>query len=247
MILNRIGKSLLRQDWGAVVIEFAIVVFGIYGGLQVNDWAQERDNRVQEQAALERLFIETKNGLEQIDIAVDRTLRINQMRRAAVQFADSDAPVPDNVLPLKIGINTLAQFPRLGLVSVAYDELKLTGQLQLIRSAELRDMISRFHTDVIDFEALREQFGQAGSANRFFDAYQRHVIWDYNPESTTTDILLSTYNWESLRADEHFLFEIIGLLRNQLVAEEVLVQLQGQAQALCDALGEAVGRACKSA
>jgi len=50
MILSRIAKSLLRQDWGAIVIEFAIVVFGIYGRLQVNDWAQERDNRVQEQA-----------------------------------------------------------------------------------------------------------------------------------------------------------------------------------------------------
>ena len=44
-----------------------------------------------------------------------------------------------------------------------------------------------------------------------------------NPEATTSDILLSTYNWKSLRSDESFIFAVIGTLRNQLVAEQGLI------------------------
>jgi hypothetical protein len=56
--------------------------------------------------------------------------------------------------------------------------------------------------------------------------------------------LLSTYNWETLRADEGFIFVVIGLLRNQLVAESGLAELRDQALSLCEALGEAIGRSC---
>jgi hypothetical protein len=56
--------------------------------------------------------------------------------------------------------------------------------------------------------------------------------------------LLSTYDWETLRADEEFIFRIIGLLRNQLVAEESLVELRKKAKALCETLGDAIGRTC---
>ncbi|NIO40055.1 MAG: hypothetical protein GTO41_07600, partial [Burkholderiales bacterium] len=82
--------------------------------------------------------------------------------------------------------------------------------------------------------------------NRFSDVYRRHVTWDYNPEATTSDILLSTYNWESLRSDEAFIFEIIGLLRNQLLAEQGLIELRDQAKSLCETLGDIVSRPCGS-
>ena len=164
------------------------------------------------------------------------------MRRNAVQFADGNAPVPENELPLKIGINTLSRFPVVVPVSVAYDELRSSGQMQLIRSAALRDQIAQFYNAVSRHNQLQQLF--AGDSDRFFDAYQRHVIWDYNPEATTSDILLSTYDWETLRADEEFIFRIIGLLRNQLVAEESLVELRKKAKALCETLGDAIGRTC---
>ena len=244
MILHRLSKSIRRQDWFAVLIEFVVVVAGIFAGLQANDWAQERQDRRQERASLERLFLEVEDAYLLLNDFVQRTLRLNQMRRNAVQFADSDAPVPEDELPLKIGINTLAMFPPVILVAVAYEELKSSGQMQLISSASLRGQIAEFHADL----AFQNQLirGFADGANRFQEAYKEHVIWDYNPESTTSDILLSTYNWKSLRSDESFIFEIIGLLRNQLVAEQGLIELRDQAMSLCETLGEIVGRSCTS-
>lgn len=244
MILRRLSKSFREQDWFAVVIEFLIVVLGIFAGLQANDWAQERQDRKQERAALERLYLEAESALQLLNGYVQRSQRLNQMRRNAVQFADSNAPVPEGELPLKIGINTLGMFPAVIPVSVAYDELKSSGQMQLIRSSALREQVATFHTTLDFYNQLQHRF--ADSAIRFSEAYQRHVIWDYNPEATTSDILLSTYNWDSLRSDEAFIFEIIGQLRNQLVAEEGLIELRDQAKSLCEALGDIVGQACNA-
>jgi hypothetical protein len=242
MIFNRLARGIRRQDWATVLIEFVIVVAGIFLALQANDWARERDDRKQERAAIERLFLESKNAHLLLDNYLQATARMNRMRRSAIQFADSDAPVPENELPLKIGINTLPQFPGIGIVSVAYEELKSSGQMQLIRSADLRDQVSAFHADVARYNQLQNSFGS--DSRDYFDVYRRHVIWSFNPEATTSDILLSTFDWASLRDDEEFIFRSIGLLRNQLVAEEGLVALRDQAQALCASLGEAIGRAC---
>ena len=226
------------------MIEFVVVVAGIFAGLQANDWAQERQDRKLERAALERLFLEADDTQQLLNGYVQRTVRLNQMRRNAVQFADSDTPVPGDELPLKIGINTLAMFPPVIPVAVAYDELKSSGRMQLIRSASLRGQVAGFHADLAYQNRLIQGF--ADGAGRFQEAYKKHVHWDYNPESTTSDIILSTYNWKSLRSDESFVLEIIGLLRNQLVAEQGLIELRDQATSLCETLGEIVGRSCTS-
>ena len=242
MILQRLSKSIRQQDWFAVFIEFVIVVAGIFAGLQANEWAQERQDREEERAALERLFLEAESAHQLLARNVKRAQQMNQLRRNAVQFADSDLPLPENELPFKIGINTLAIFPTAMPVSVAYDELKSSGQMQLIRSAEIRSQIAEFHTDLEFFN--QRQLGFGDGSYRFIDHYQRHVTWDYNPEATTSDILLSTYNWDTLRSDESFILRIIGLLRNQLVAEQGLIGLRDQAKSLCETLGDIVGRAC---
>ncbi len=244
MILARLSKSIRKQDWFAVAIEFVVVVVGIFAGLQANEWAQERQDRKQERAALERLFLEAESAHQLLNGYVQQTLRLNQMRRNAVQFADSNAPVPEDELPFKIGINTLAIFPAVMPISVAYDELKSSGKMQLIRSAALRGQIAEFHTNLAFHNQRQRSFGDG--VNRFSDVYRRHVTWDYNPEATTSDILLSTYNWESLRSDEAFIFEIIGLLRNQLLAEQGLIELRDQAKSLCETLGDIVSRPCGS-
>ena len=244
MIIRRFAAALRRQDWFTVLIEIAIVFIGIFLGLQADDWAEERQNRQREQAALERLFFEAQNAHELLLAVSARTLRLNRLRRNAVQFADSDADKPDEDLPLRIGINTLAQFPNLNIVSVAYDELRSSGQMQLIRDTALREQIANFYTDIDGFEDLQRGFGDSGDS--YFSFYRRHVTWDYNPESTTTDILLSNYDWESLRADEDFIFVAIGQLRNQLVSEEGILHLRDQAAALCTTLGSRLGQACGS-
>ncbi len=245
MILRRLASALRQQDWATVSIEFVIVVAGIFLGLQANDWALERENRKQEQAALERLLLEAEHTVAALSQRVAGTARMNQMRREAVQFVDSDAPVPADDLMLRVGINTLDQFPPFIPVRVTYQELTSAGQMQLIRSATLREKIASFHASVESHNRFSEIFGSDDPG--FWNGYKRHVTWDYNPESETSDILLSTYNWQTMRADEDFILESIGRLRNQLVFEEILLETRDLAVEMCTSIGRELDRSCDPA
>ena len=55
MILQRLTTALRKQEWFTVVIETLIVMFGVFLGLQVNNWNQARFERADTQNVLERL------------------------------------------------------------------------------------------------------------------------------------------------------------------------------------------------
>ena len=48
MILRSMASAIKRQEWFQVIIEILIVVVGIFLGLQVTDWADERAERAEE-------------------------------------------------------------------------------------------------------------------------------------------------------------------------------------------------------
>jgi hypothetical protein len=64
MILQRISKNVISQNWFTVVVEFVIVVVGVFMGLQVQDWNEARKARIEEVGLLSRLYVETRELLE---------------------------------------------------------------------------------------------------------------------------------------------------------------------------------------
>jgi hypothetical protein len=64
MILQRISKNVISQNWFTVVVEFVIVVVGVFMGLQVQDWNDARKARIEEHDLLSRLHVETRELLE---------------------------------------------------------------------------------------------------------------------------------------------------------------------------------------
>ena len=58
MILRKLADAMRRQDWFTVALEIAIVMIGIFLGLQVNAWNQSRIDRAEEAAFLDALYQE---------------------------------------------------------------------------------------------------------------------------------------------------------------------------------------------
>jgi len=61
MLLRRITKHVTEQNWFAVFIDFLIVVVGVFVGLQVQDYANERQRQKTETSYLKRLHAEVKH------------------------------------------------------------------------------------------------------------------------------------------------------------------------------------------
>jgi hypothetical protein len=60
MLLRRVTQHIRTQNWFAVLVDFVIVVVGVFVGLQVQDWNDLRKERLQEQKLLNRLYTETQ-------------------------------------------------------------------------------------------------------------------------------------------------------------------------------------------
>ena len=72
MILRRIAEAFRRQDWFTVCIEVLIVVFGVFIGLQVDDWNNHRNERQMERQYLERLLADAESS----DVAMTDSIRL---------------------------------------------------------------------------------------------------------------------------------------------------------------------------
>lgn len=78
MILRRLLDRVRQQDWAAVVIELGLVVAGVFLGLQVSNWNDERNARALEAAYLARIAQDVRR-----DVAdMDEIIRVSAVRMA---------------------------------------------------------------------------------------------------------------------------------------------------------------------
>lgn len=78
MILRGLVERVRKQDWAAVAIEFALVVVGVFLGMQVSNWNDERNGRVLEAAYLARIAQDVRS-----DVAdMDEIIRVSAVRMA---------------------------------------------------------------------------------------------------------------------------------------------------------------------
>jgi hypothetical protein len=138
MILQRIAASLKKRDWGTVVLEVLIVVVGIFIGLQVDDWNQRRQDRIDERMFLARLHDEV---LLANDLASSRRQRrLNLMADLAtateVLFDRAGRDKLTDEECIAIGNSRFFNIVISNLPSLT--ELVSAGRLQIIQDSELR-------------------------------------------------------------------------------------------------------------
>ena len=64
MLLRRMSEHVKSQNWVAVALDFAIVVSGVFIGLQLGNWNSARADRAAYADALERYRAEVAVNLE---------------------------------------------------------------------------------------------------------------------------------------------------------------------------------------
>ena len=145
MIIRKLTEAIRTQDWFTVSIEFVIVVAGIFVGLQVDDWNQERLGRSLEQEYLLRLTQDIQS-----DIAVFDDLEKIFEIKAAIVAEIRDLPPQDIVtrradkLALELDYSNWKALPRIQ--SATYQELEASGRMILLSNQTLRSELSDYYT-----------------------------------------------------------------------------------------------------
>lgn len=137
MILRRIAVALKQQDWTTVLIEFAMVIFGVLIALQLNNWNEARQDRIDERAILVRLHAEVVTA-EAISVAAlahrinDFEMRLEELltfiESGSESIADDACPPFGSIASMQVTLPNL----------LTVSELTSSGRLNVLANPELR-------------------------------------------------------------------------------------------------------------
>ena len=148
MLLRRVIEHVRAQNWTAVAIDFVIVVVGILLALQISEWSQARQDRVRERAYLARMAAELQQSFQDIEASIEIAQEREALGRLLIDSVDDEEPVRADpgryLLALLKGGYTYSPEIR----SHAFDELRSSGDLGLIKDKALLVAITEFYTEV---------------------------------------------------------------------------------------------------
>ena len=148
MILQRLATSIRKQDWFTVVIETLIVVFGVFIGLQVNNWNEVRQDRIEAESSRERLIADLHADLDAFAV---RRQWYEEVLEAALRVDDalrSDPPETVDETWRLVLDSWIAggEWPFAPSAQV-YKELQNAGDLDLIASGSMQRRLRDYYED----------------------------------------------------------------------------------------------------
>jgi len=147
MIVRRIAQHLKAQHWTGVVIELLIVILGVFIGLQVDNWNQQRQDHALEQQYLQRLHDDMKLSIETADNNISdmrMQYRLEGDMLDALEACRLEGAKKNRFLA---GAYALGKIDPPPLVRGTIDELRSTGRIGLIRDVHLRVQLAKLIED----------------------------------------------------------------------------------------------------
>lgn len=138
MILRRLAQSLKAQNWTAIWIEFILLVAGVFLGIQVSNWNQERETNKKAEVFTQRLR-------DDLRVEVWRFEALNLYYKDVVANIEKTLDALEGRATLSneallIAAYRATQYSEFLQYRATYDELTSTGNIGLIRDPALRRM-----------------------------------------------------------------------------------------------------------
>lgn len=151
MLLRRVIEHVRAQNWTAVALDFVIVVTGVFIGIQVSNWNEERAIRKETVLLSERLKREF--GLDTWIASAALSYHKGVYDNAVLTLGDLTGKDPLADEQLVIAAFRASQFNRFN-PSSAFDELVATGGLALIEETPMGLVAKEFYenTNIIDMQ-----------------------------------------------------------------------------------------------
>jgi hypothetical protein len=171
MILRRLTEHLKQQHWTAIGIELVIVVLGVFLGMQVSNWNEERETNLKAAVFTERLKADLReeDWGYQLLISYNREVLANANR--AVDALDGKSDLSDEAL--LVSAYRATQYKQRLRRRATYDELISTGTIGLIRDQTLRDTAMRLYN-----VATIDNLAREGMQSRYREEFRMSLAND---------------------------------------------------------------------
>ena len=200
MLLRRISQHIKDQNWFAVSIDFVIVVVGVFIGIQVANWNDERVAAADEAELMVRLTEEMHILETELAVDAENYKSTVEATGALLTALRSDALPADEQLFRWIlwRANHFEDIPSL---AASYAELLSSGGLSQISDPELRTALIRYGDHYGRYDRL-----YSVALSTVLDPnsrYLRAVEWSDEPEHwNDPKTAIVSYDWNALQSTE---------------------------------------------
>jgi len=146
MILHNLAEGIRGHNWSTVLIEVTVVVVGIFLGLQVDDWNEQRKENSLERDYIERLEAEVDANIAVYEAAIRRAEKTDRLYRDYFDHLHDPTVVSPDESELLGGLCRVGIQTRLRFDNTVYDELVFTGRLDIVRYVELTRSLKTYWT-----------------------------------------------------------------------------------------------------
>ncbi len=152
MLLRRVTKHVTEQNWFAVGLDFVIVVFGVFLGIQIGDWNEERQMNQRTVVLSERLADDFGVDVWHASGFLAYNQVVIENAKLVLDDLTNRKRLADN--PLMVAAFRATQYNRL-LKSSTYKELVSTGGYDLLAQSELGKITTIYYesTHMEDIQA----------------------------------------------------------------------------------------------
>lgn len=189
MPLRSLPARLRAHDWFSVVVEIVIVVAGVFIGLQVSNWNEERRETARGNEYLRRMSDELLRDAESLGHISKFWSDVQDNGRIAIAYAEDGTLAQGSAWRTLLAYYQSSQVWPYRKSDVTFQEIQSSGDLQLIRNASLRARIANHYSSGAGSQVVE--------VLRLLPAYRERVrgmtpwriqqyIWDHCYESRGT-------------------------------------------------------------
>lgn len=182
MIIGRIAKSITQQNWSTVFVELLVVVVGIFLGLQVTAWHEDRQARAEGYYYLDllRRQLDDEIRTRETDLA-EMSDRIDQIE-SAYRLLYADHWSTEEYAEFKSDHTAIYQVSVTSKRPSALRQLLDNGKIDLVESREIQEML--FDLD----RAYEEAISQSKTTDRAL-SHASTVVTEEIPYGTREDVM----------------------------------------------------------
>ena len=148
MLLRRITEHVKAQNWFAVGLDFLIVVFGVFIGLQVSNWNDARADERAFQDAMERLMEENTETLRSAGEVRDVIIGMLSDVQPAIEILENCSTTKEAEAIVNRALITIRSGRSMGAGTLAIDQLVEEERLLNRQSDEQRVALRQYHGDL---------------------------------------------------------------------------------------------------
>jgi hypothetical protein len=186
MFLKRLRQEAAKQHWFGVAVDLVILILGVFVGIQVSNWNQDRLDRAEGKEYRDQIYLDLESN--QRDLAFRVHYDGQLLGHAEAALAALDRPVTDRAGDFLISAYEASNHIPQPVRRSTYDEVMAAGKANFLGDKMLKEHITNYYVGMATMQRLFDNIPTYRDTIRSALPFevQAHVLKDC-PEVLETD------------------------------------------------------------